>query len=227
MVMVVVFRCCGVGLVWLAGPVVSVDVRVGLAICLVLVRGLVWVSRCDVPGGRGRRQMAMFLLALGHWRSCGGMCLLGVRGGGDGVGFNGVFLGSSLGFSLQACGCGPGSSCSWLGAGLGGFLPPRRLRGGGFVSGCAFSPLVVGGVGPPYSWLGPCGLGGGVGRFLPTPGRVLGCCVLFVVALVWCRFFWMGVLVVAVRGLVVACGEFSGVLVCGVWPGRGAVPAWR
>ena len=74
---------------------------------------------------------------------------------------------------------------------------------------------------------GSCGLACGVGRFPATLGGVFGRCFLFFLALVWCQFCWIGVLVVDVRESVVMSGVFSGVLVGAVGPGRGAVLAWR
>ena len=55
---------------------------------------------------------------------------------------------------------------------------------------------------PALCGWGPCGLGGGVGRFSGTLGGVLECCSLFSVAGVWCGLFWLGLLVVRVRWFV-------------------------
>ena len=73
---------------------------------------------------------------------------------------------------------------------------------------------------------GPVGWVAVFGGFPAFPSGVLGCCVLFFVARVWCQLCWMDVLVVGVRGLVVTYGVFSGDLVGGAWPGRWALPAW-
>ena len=125
----------------------------------------------------------------------------------------------------------------------------RWCHGGGCVSGCGF-PLLFAlwlpairveppGMGSAFSWYGdgqwwwsPPFLAGGLlgwvgvlGGFLP----ILAGCWVFegFVTRVWCRFCWLGELLVCANGLGVTCGMFSGVLVGGAWPGRRAVRSWR
>ena len=77
----------------------------------------------------------------------------------------------------------------------------------------------------------PGGLGGGVRWFLANCGRGIRCSVLFSLVGLWCRFCWLGVLVVGVGcGLVswsVGLWQIAGMcaelrwLVCAARPGVG------
>ena len=78
---------------------------------------------------------------------------------------------------------------------------------------------VVGGVCPRFSWMGALWVGWLLYGVWPI---LAGCRVLGVgVVGVWCRFYWVGVVLIGACGSVVTCGVCCGALASEVRPGRG------